>query len=114
MKDLDRSLQLLIIEFEEGAIEFSPVFVLQGSLRQAQDQLAAAEGRLLVNLIDVYRALGGGWQIRCPRFEPQPIVADDNEEETAADAPDDEVVPTPDPEIQIPDSVDALDKDRPS
>lgn len=98
--DLDNSLELLIIEFEEGAIEFSPVFVLQGSLREAQDRLAAAQGRLLVNLIDVYRALGGGWQIRCPNFYPQPIV---DEQEQGL-----EVLPPPEPESQLPEAMGAL------
>ena len=97
--DLDNSLELLIVEFEEGAIEFSPVFVLQGSLREAQDRLAAAQGRLLVNLIDVYRALGGGWQIRCPGFLPQ-LINDDQEQEL-------EVLPLPDPVVQPSESMDA-------
>jgi NodT family efflux transporter outer membrane factor (OMF) lipoprotein len=70
--DLNESLKLLLINFEEGSIDFSPIFVLQESLRSAQDQLAAAEGNVVVNLIAVYRALGGGWQIRCPGFQPQP------------------------------------------
>ena len=96
--DLNNSLDLLIIEFEEGAIEFSPVFVLQGSLREAQDRLAAAQGRLLINLVDVYRALGGGWRIRCPGFQPQPIVEDQDQ--------DSEVVPLPEPGVQLPELVD--------
>jgi len=69
--DLNESLKLLLINFEEGSIDFSPIFVLQGSLRAAQDQLAATEGSVLVNMIAIYRALGGGWQIRCPGFQPQ-------------------------------------------
>jgi NodT family efflux transporter outer membrane factor (OMF) lipoprotein len=82
--DLQRSLDLLLIQFEEGSINFSPIFVLQGSLRGAQDRLAAAQGQVLLNMIAVYRALGGGWQIRCggyptrplPPLEPLPSPAD--------------------------------------
>ena len=77
VSDLENSLSLLLIQFEEGSIDFSPIFVLQGSLRSSQDQLAAAEGQVLVNMIAVYRALGGGWQIRLPGFQPQAIPADD-------------------------------------
>ena len=69
--DLNESLKLLLIQFEEGSIDFSPIFVLQGSLRSAQDQMAAAEGQVLLNMVSVYRALGGGWQIRYPGFETQ-------------------------------------------
>jgi outer membrane protein TolC len=90
--DLERALTLLLIQFEEGAIDFSPIFVLQGSLRTAQDQLAAAQGRVLVNLIDVYRALGGGWRIRCPGFRSRPILAEP-EQET-------ERLPPPEPQLQ--------------
>ena len=71
--NLKNSLDLLLIQFEQGKIDFSPIFVLQGSLRSAEDQLAASRGRVIQNLIAVYRALGGGWEIRCPDFVPQSI-----------------------------------------
>ena len=29
-----------------------------------QDQLAVAQGDIALNLINVYRAIGGGWEIR--------------------------------------------------
>ena len=88
--DLDESLKLLLIQFEEGKTDFSTIFVLQGSLRSAQDQLAAAEGQVLINKIAGYRALGGGWQIRCPEFQPQVS--------TVGDLPEDipmELLPVP-------------------
>lgn len=75
-KALDESLQLLLIQFEEGSIDFSPIFLLQGSLRAAQDNLAAAQGQVLLNLIAVYRALGGGWEIRCPQYQYEIIPTD--------------------------------------
>jgi len=62
--DLNESLKLLLINFEEGSIDFSPVFVLQGALRAAQDQLATVQGQVLLNMISVYRALGGGWELK--------------------------------------------------
>jgi len=40
------------------------IFVLQGSLRVTQDPLAATPGRVLTNMIAVYRPLVGEWQIR--------------------------------------------------
>lgn len=94
VSDLENSLSLLLIQFEEGSIDFSPIFVLQGSLRSAQDQLAAAEGQVLINMIAVYRALGGGWQIRLPGFSPQAIPADDQSAKTPVEripAPTDEL-----------------------
>jgi hypothetical protein len=41
-------------------------------------------------MIAVYRALGGGWQIRCSGFQPQVLLTDD----LAADAPV-ELIPAP-------------------
>ena len=48
----------------------------QVAAQSAQDQLAETQGRVVVNMIAVYRPLGGGWQIRCSRFQPQmlPLV----------------------------------------
>ena len=97
VNDLENSLSLLLIQFEEGSIDFSPIFVLQGSLRSAQDQLAAAEGQVLINMIAVYRALGGGWQIRLPGFSPQAIPADDHQ---SAKTPVERI---PAPTVELPD-----------
>jgi hypothetical protein len=52
--------------------------------------LAAAEGQVLLNMIAVYRALGGGWQIRCPEYQPEILPALDR----AADVPP-ESIPAP-------------------
>jgi hypothetical protein len=41
------------------------LFTLESTLLQAQDQLAVARGNIALNLINVYRALGGGWEVRC-------------------------------------------------
>ena len=40
------------------------LFTLANTQLQAQDQLAVAQGNIALNLINVYRALGGGWEIR--------------------------------------------------
>jgi hypothetical protein len=63
------------------------VFVLQGDLVRKQDQLAAAQGDVVTSLISVYKALGGGWQIRCPGFHPRGIT------EFEAEAEPEEIVP---------------------
>jgi NodT family efflux transporter outer membrane factor (OMF) lipoprotein len=65
-----RALELELLNFQEGETDFSGVFVLQGDLALKQDQLAAAQGEVVASLVAVYRALGGGWQIRCRGFEP--------------------------------------------
>ena len=38
-----------------------------------QNLLAQAQGSIALGLIQVYRALGGGWQIRCTGCEPNEL-----------------------------------------
>jgi NodT family efflux transporter outer membrane factor (OMF) lipoprotein len=51
-------------QFNVGTIPFNTVFNLETAQVQQQDQLVVAQGNITLNLINVYRALGGGWEIR--------------------------------------------------
>ena len=82
-----QALKLELLNFKEGETDFTGVFVLQGDLAEKQDQLAEAQGETVTNLISVYKALGGGWQIRCPKFQPRGIT------EFEAEAEPEEIVP---------------------
>jgi NodT family efflux transporter outer membrane factor (OMF) lipoprotein len=70
VKATQQALELELLNFEEGETDFSGVFVLQGDLALKQDELAAAQGDVVASLVAVYRALGGGWQIRRQGFQP--------------------------------------------
>lgn len=48
----------------QGKVDMNRVFVIERDLVQQQDLLAQARGNVALGLINVYRALGGGWQIR--------------------------------------------------
>jgi NodT family efflux transporter outer membrane factor (OMF) lipoprotein len=50
--------------FAEVKADVNRLFTLANARLQAQDQLAVAQGNIALNLISVYRALGGGWEIR--------------------------------------------------
>jgi outer membrane protein TolC len=56
--------QIGVQQYKAGTVPFNTVFNLETTQVQQQDQLAVAQGNTAVNLINVYRALGGGWQIR--------------------------------------------------
>jgi len=58
------SLDLAVIQYREGITDFTTVLTAQQSLLSAQDSLATARGNIASSLVGVYRALGGGWQIR--------------------------------------------------
>jgi NodT family efflux transporter outer membrane factor (OMF) lipoprotein len=59
----ERSVELALVQYREGLVDFNRVFTLQSVLAQQQDELARARGDVARNLIAAYKALGGGWQI---------------------------------------------------
>jgi len=61
-------------QYRTGTIDFNTVFNLAVTRVQQQDQLAIARGNVALNLINVYRALGGGWELRCERENGRVLV----------------------------------------
>ncbi|MBW1916783.1 MAG: efflux transporter outer membrane subunit [Deltaproteobacteria bacterium] len=59
-----RSLDLAVLQYREGITDFTTVLTAQQALLQQQDNLARTMGHISSNLVGVYRALGGGWQLR--------------------------------------------------
>jgi outer membrane protein TolC len=59
-----RSVELAIIQYREGAIDFERIFNLQNVLVRQELDLAAARAETSLSLIEVYRSLRGGWQVR--------------------------------------------------
>jgi len=57
-----RTVQITYDQYHQGVIDFTPVFLFEGTLTTQQDELAQAQGDIAQSLIDLYRALGGGWQ----------------------------------------------------
>jgi NodT family efflux transporter outer membrane factor (OMF) lipoprotein len=87
--------------YKGGRADFGRVFFAEFFLVQQQDLLAQAEGAIAGSLVEIYRALGGGWQIRVqppgtgtmpPRANPPP----EEIEPAEGDAP--APPPTPEPE----------------
>jgi hypothetical protein len=62
-----RAVDLSLIQYREGAVDFSRVLNAQQSLVQQQDLLVQSRGAIPTNLVDLYKALGGGWQLRLGR-----------------------------------------------
>lgn len=59
-----KSVEEGMAQYQGGLTDFNRVAVLQQRLIQSQEQLAQAQGEIAQGLVSVYRALGGGWQIR--------------------------------------------------
>jgi hypothetical protein len=54
-----------LAQYRGGLVDYNRVVVIQERLVERQQTLAEAQGQIAQGLIQVYRALGGGWQIRC-------------------------------------------------
>ncbi len=103
-----RAVDISLAQYRGGIVDFNRVALLEQNLVQQQDLQAQAQGAIALGLIDVYRALGGGWQIRLaelstlpqmPQVPPGPDVK-----------PAVPILPAPDnaarrPQVQTPTSV---------
>ncbi len=91
-----RSVELVTTQYKEGEVPFNQVFVLQTNLVATQDQLVVARANTAIGLTQVYKALGGGWQLRLETpyrgIYPLPSI---NESERERSEP--EQIPTPRP-----------------
>jgi outer membrane protein TolC len=64
--------------YQGGKADFGRVYVAELVLAQQQDALAVAEGAIASSLVAVYRALGGGWQLRMNELPPMtPTTVED-------------------------------------
>jgi NodT family efflux transporter outer membrane factor (OMF) lipoprotein len=66
--DSSVALQVIVQQYMAGVqfavVDFNRYAVIQQGLIQQQDLWAQSRGQIATSLIDVYRALGGGWQLR--------------------------------------------------
>lgn len=58
----ERSVQLANLQYTEGKVNFQRVIDTQRVLLLQQDELTASQGKVNIDLVTVYRALGGGWE----------------------------------------------------
>jgi NodT family efflux transporter outer membrane factor (OMF) lipoprotein len=63
-KAATESVELVRNQYDAGKTDFNRVLTVEQALTQQEDQLAVAEGTVVQSLVQIYKALGGGWQIR--------------------------------------------------
>ena len=61
-----RSVELAMLQYQKGLIAYQPLLDSERALVQQEDALAESRGSVGMNLVAVYKALGGGWQARLP------------------------------------------------
>ena len=59
-----RSEELSLIQYREGLTSYQRVIDAQRNLAEQEDAFASATGSVGINLIALYKALGGGWELR--------------------------------------------------
>jgi len=57
------ALQAARQRYSEGAIDFLNVIATQAQLLQSENDLADSDTQIAANLVNLYRALGGGWEV---------------------------------------------------
>lgn len=73
-----RTREITFEQYRQGVVEFTAVFLAESEQATRQDELAEAQGATARGLIDLYRSLGGGWEIRLapgPRTTSVPPAA---------------------------------------
>lgn len=64
-----KAVAVAVTQYKGGLIDFNRVSTLEQNLVDQQNSLAQSRGEIGLGLIQVYKAIGGGWQIRCPANE---------------------------------------------
>lgn len=57
------AVDLVLAQYESGLTDFNNVLVTQRDLFSQQDQLLVSKAQSIVNLVSLYKALGGGWHL---------------------------------------------------
>ncbi len=77
VKASQRSVDLSMLQYREGLVDYQRVLDSQRFLTSEQDVWTTTRGDAVLNLVALYKALGGGWQIR----EGKEFVSKENIEE---------------------------------
>lgn len=68
----NRAVEISLVQYREGATDFTSVLNTQQAKLREDDLLASTRGAVALSAIGLYKALGGGWEIRDGRdFVPE-------------------------------------------
>jgi NodT family efflux transporter outer membrane factor (OMF) lipoprotein len=74
VKAYKNAVDLSSLQYTEGLVGFQRVLDSQQNLVRQQDSLAATRGDVVLSLVGIYKALGGGWEMRIGQdFVPMEI-----------------------------------------
>lgn len=93
-----KAVKVAVTLYKAGATDFNRVALLQQNLVTQQILLAVSQGDIAQGLIEVYKALGGGWQLRMDYEDGGAAQFIEGPAPTPA-APQGEPVPAPQPPV---------------
>ena len=59
-----KAVKIVVLQYQQGAVDFNRYATIEQALVAQQLLAAQARGQIAQGLIAMYRALGGGWEIR--------------------------------------------------
>lgn len=76
----NRAVEISLVQYRQGATDFTSVLNTQQSKVHENDALVSTRGAVALSVIALYKALGGGWELR----EGHDFVSDDTRQELQA------------------------------
>lgn len=74
-QDTRRALEIGLLLYQQGVVDYQRVLDAQRALVIQQDALAESQGNIALNLVAVYKAMGGGWNARLQPEQAVPTPA---------------------------------------
>jgi NodT family efflux transporter outer membrane factor (OMF) lipoprotein len=85
--EAQKAVALGLVQYKAGTVDFTRITQLEQNLVLQQNTLAQARGEIGQGLIQTYRAMGGGWEIRNTGLEPVDAAPVNNNPAPPAPAP---------------------------
>ncbi len=92
-----KAVKIVILQYEKGAVDFNRYATIEQNLVTQQDSYAQAKGQIAQGLVSVYRALGGGWELRSEETGQEAAPAAGVGPASPAASPETEEIPVPEP-----------------
>ena len=64
------------LQYRGGIADYTRVLNTQQALQQEQDRLVSSRGEVAMNLVGLYRSMGGGWDVRNNIVQIDPKIQD--------------------------------------
>jgi NodT family efflux transporter outer membrane factor (OMF) lipoprotein len=77
VKASERSVEIALSQYREGATDYQRVLDAQRSLLEHENSLAETDSSIATSMIALYKALGGGWELR----QGQPFLSEQTRKE---------------------------------